>query len=202
MSSRDSSRSTAAPVAAVSQLPASNNSDGSSSNYANANVNFAARQITLTQTLTNGGSITTAIVTLDRGTPPTETAAPSDQESSSAAASSGGMPPQTIGIIVGCSVGVVVLILAVALCCVAMRRRAAAAAAAAYSDGYSDDDRSGMGQPPGMYLGPGGMQMQRPWQFPRSIPPPTLRPGEMPYYRARAPPRQYTAHDPAERGYI
>ncbi len=175
MSTRDSNRSTT-PVAAISQVPTTNDSD--------RDGNKIGRQVTLTQTLTNGGTVTTAVVTLDRGAPPSETPSSPGRESTSG----GGMAPQTIGIIVGCSLGFVVLVLVIFCYCVAMHRRFGG------SDDESEEegDASDSGPMPDMYRGTGEVPRVM-WQFPWSIPPPTLRPGQMPVYRVRPPPQQWTA---------
>ncbi|KAK6956096.1 hypothetical protein Daesc_001366 [Daldinia eschscholtzii] len=60
---------------------------------------FARRQVTLTQTITYPDATSTALVTLDRGAPPTDSPAPTW---SAGAASSDGLGQQQIGIIVGC----------------------------------------------------------------------------------------------------
>ncbi|RYP13866.1 hypothetical protein DL765_006654 [Monosporascus sp. GIB2] len=161
-------------VTAVSQMPM----------HGDQPVNFAKpRQVTLTQTLTNAGSTSTAIVTLDRGGPPTEAPPPPDR----GAWDSGGLPPRTVGVIVGCSVGALFLILLIYCCCIAAYRRRVADYASDASptpDEISDDGRTG-----------------RPARvpFPWSIPPPTVRrPGQMASnYRARPPPPQWTANNAA-----
>ncbi|RYP45248.1 hypothetical protein DL768_008364 [Monosporascus sp. mg162] len=97
-------------VTAVSQMPMHGDQT--------ANV-VKPRQVTLTQTLTNAGSTSTAIVTLDRGGPPTEAPPPPDR----GPWDSGGLPPRTVGVIVGCSVGGLFLILLIYCCCIAAYRR-------------------------------------------------------------------------------
>ena len=173
--------STNPPVTAISQVP---KLIGDESDTPGANNNVA-RQIILTQTLTQDGSITTAVVTLDRGAPPTEAPPPPDRSSGA----SGSMPPHTIGLIVGITVGIVVLLLMIACCCVVARRR------------YADNDSNGDADIPGeehtdeMGPAPPGYRYytyRTPWRFPRSIPPPTLLPGEMANYRATEHPQTWT----------
>ncbi|RYO94717.1 hypothetical protein DL766_009603 [Monosporascus sp. MC13-8B] len=120
-------------VTAVNQMPM----------HGDKIVNVAKpRQVTLTQTLTNAGSTSTAIVTLDRGGPPTEAPPPPDR----GAWDSGGLPPRTVGVIVGCSVGALFLILLIYCCCIAAYRRRVADYASDVSsepDEVYDDGRTG-----------------------------------------------------------
>lgn len=179
MSSWVSSGSTATPVTMISQVPTSNGSQPDTP-AANSNV---ARQITLTQTLTKDGFITTAVVTLDRGTPPSEAPPPPDPSTRG----SGGMPSNTIGLIVGITVGIVVLFLAVACCVIARRRSAASDSDDEYSEIVWVETPTGPTPMTYEYM----REARRTgWRFPRSIPPPTLRPGERPVYRATTA-RQY-----------
>ncbi|OTA96798.1 hypothetical protein M434DRAFT_27413 [Hypoxylon sp. CO27-5] len=73
------------------------------------------RQVTLTQTVTYADYTSTAVVTLDRGSPPTDSPAPPGW--SSGATSSDGLGQQQIGIIVGCVLGAVVLGIVIWCCC-------------------------------------------------------------------------------------
>ncbi|KAI0107903.1 hypothetical protein F4776DRAFT_413465 [Hypoxylon sp. NC0597] len=118
------------------------------------------RQVTLTQTVTYADHTTTAVVTLDRGSPPTDSAAPPGW--SSGAASSDGLGQQQIGIIVGCVLGAVVLGIVIWCCCT---KRCGCAPYTIY-----EEDRGEMSyyatdipRPPRTYP-----------RFPRSIPPPVI----------------------------
>ena len=165
--------STNPPVTAISQVP---KLIGDESDTPGANNNVA-RQIILTQTLTQDGSITTAVVTLDRGAPPTEAPPPPDRSSGA----SGSLPPHTIGLIVGITVGIVVLLLMIACCCVVARRR------------YADDSSDGTDRPGAEYRGEMVYYTGRtPWRFPWSIPPPTIIPGQPAEYRATDDPQTWT----------
>ena len=183
--SRDGSGSTNTPVAAISQLP---KLSGDELNTPGANGNVA-RQITLTQILTQDGSVTTAVVTLDRGAPPSEAPPPPDRSSGG----SESMPPHTIGLIVGITVGIVVLLLLIACCCVVAHRRYADGDSDHTSDGRREECPDGTGPAPAMYRYPREYQRSA-WRFPRSIPPPTLRPGQMPDYRATEFPQTWNAN--------
>ncbi|OTA98243.1 hypothetical protein M426DRAFT_17617 [Hypoxylon sp. CI-4A] len=106
----------------------------------------------------------TAVVTLDRGIPPTSSATPSDW--SAGAASSDGLGQQQIGIIVGCCIGAVVLGIILWCCCT---KRCGCSPYRVYEDEQTSevyiitDDLAEVSQP------------QRSWpRFPRSIPPPLV----------------------------
>ncbi|KAI1137597.1 hypothetical protein F5Y05DRAFT_75432 [Hypoxylon sp. FL0543] len=121
------------------------------------------RQVTLTQTITYPDATSTAVVTLDRGGPPTESPAPGW---SSGAASSDGLGQQQIGIIVGCILGVVVLAIVIWCCCT---RRCGCAPYTVY-----EEDRSNLD-----YYDNLTVEVSRPqrtlWPvFPRSITPPPV----------------------------
>ena len=165
----------ATPVTMTSQVPTSN---GNQLDIPTANSNVA-RQITLTQTLTKDGFITTAVVTLDRGAPPSEAPPPPDPSTRG----SGSMPSNTVGLIVGITVGIVVLFLAVACCVIARRRSAASDSDDDYDPDLWEEYTGPMGPAPVTY-GYTRQGQRTGWRFPRSIPPPTLRPGERPVYRA------------------
>ncbi|RYP77518.1 hypothetical protein DL771_001091 [Monosporascus sp. 5C6A] len=150
--------------------------------HGNQTANAAKpRQVTLTQTLTNAGSTSTAIVTLGRGGPPTEAPQPPDR----GPWDSGGLPPRTVAVIVGCSVGALFLILLIYCCCIAAYRRRVPGYASDVSPGPNDIHEDGRtGRP---------LRASFPW----SIPPPTVRrPGQMASnYRARPPPPRWTANN-------
>ncbi|KAI1778771.1 hypothetical protein F4818DRAFT_402427 [Hypoxylon cercidicola] len=121
------------------------------------------RQVTLTQIITYPDSTTTAVVTLDRGTPPTDTPAPSW---SAGAASSDGLGQTQIGIIVGCCLGAVVLGIVIWCCCT---RRCGCTPYSIYEGEDSTEEvvfypreMTQVIQPRRSYYPP----------FPRSIPPP------------------------------
>ncbi|KAI0376944.1 hypothetical protein F5Y04DRAFT_285361 [Hypomontagnella monticulosa] len=133
------------------------------------------RQVTLTQTITYPDYTTTAIVTLDRGAPPTDSPAPSW---SAGAASSDGLGQQQIGIIVGCCIGAALLGVVLWCCCT---NRCGCTPVTIYddSDEYYSDEVVEIQRPRGTY-----------WpRFPRSISPPPV-----PTYIATDPPR-WTANE-------
>ncbi|KAI1407527.1 hypothetical protein F5Y13DRAFT_174620 [Hypoxylon sp. FL1857] len=120
------------------------------------------RQVTLTQTITYPDSTSTAVVTLDRGAPPTDSPAPGW---SSGAASSDGLGQQQIGIIVGCVLGAVVLGIVLWCCCT---NRCGCTPYTVYEDDRSDlstyEEVTEVPRPARTY-----------WSyFPRSIPPPVV----------------------------
>ncbi|KAI0172969.1 hypothetical protein GGR52DRAFT_546849 [Hypoxylon sp. FL1284] len=120
------------------------------------------RQVTLTQIITYPDSTSTAVVTLDRGQPPTSSPAPNW---SAGAASSDGLGQEQIGIIVGCIIGAVVLGIVIWCCCT---RRCGCSSYSVSDDGGSRDEviyeyeQADITQPRKSYWPP----------FPRSIPPP------------------------------
>ncbi|KAI1500608.1 hypothetical protein F5X99DRAFT_385381 [Biscogniauxia marginata] len=144
-----------------------------------------ARQVTLTQTITNADSTITAIVTLDRGDPPSSTPSNAPSTPPLESATSDGVTQQQFGIIIGTCLGAVALVLLIWLCCVVRRRRRA------YINYLNDLDQiseenitvTETVQPPRTSYYP---------PFPHSIPPPVV-----PVYRARAPTQAWTARDSA-----
>ncbi|KAI8960252.1 hypothetical protein F5Y11DRAFT_330641 [Daldinia sp. FL1419] len=147
--------------------------------------NVLRRQVTLTQTITYPDATSTAVVTLDRGTPPTTTPAPSWD---AGAASSDGLGQQEIGIIVGCCIGALVLGIILWCCCT---KRCGCRPYSLYNEGdreviyFSDDmEESSITQPQRSYW-PG---------FPRSISPPAV-----PTYIATDTGPQWTAYEASRR---
>ncbi|KAI2615414.1 hypothetical protein GGR54DRAFT_642437 [Hypoxylon sp. NC1633] len=126
----------------------------------------ARRQVTLTQTITYPDSTTTAVVTLDRGGPPTDSPAPNW---SAGAVSSDGLGQQQIGIVVGCCIGAVVLGIIIWCCCTG---RCGCAPYRTYENPHSSDE----------YFYTEITRPQRTYfpRFPQSIPPPST-----PSYTAR-----------------
>ncbi|KAI2470720.1 hypothetical protein F4781DRAFT_166516 [Annulohypoxylon bovei var. microspora] len=124
--------------------------------------NIGRRQVIITQTITSPDSTSTALVTLDRGGPPTSSPAPSW---SSGAASSDGLGQTQIGIIVGCCIGALVLGIVIWCCCT---KRCGCTRYTVYEDDqveevYYPDEMTGVTRP------------KRSWpRFPRSIPPPIV----------------------------
>ncbi|KAL7621717.1 hypothetical protein AAE478_009044 [Parahypoxylon ruwenzoriense] len=123
------------------------------------------RQVTLTQTITYPDLTTTAVVTLDRGGPPTDS--PTPPSWSAGDTSSGGLSQQQIGIIVGCLVGALVLGILLWCCCT---NRCGCQRYSVYDDdsdqayyqAYYQDDTTEITHPRRTY-----------WpSFPQSIPPP------------------------------
>ncbi|KAI1372446.1 hypothetical protein F4677DRAFT_263013 [Hypoxylon crocopeplum] len=141
------------------------------------------RQVTLTQTITYPDSTTTAVVTLDRGSPPTDSPPPNW---SAGAASSDGLGQQQIGIIVGCCIGAVVVGIIIWCCCT---NRCGCTPYSVYEDDHSieyvyPDEVVQVPRPPRSY-----------WpRFPRSIPPPPV-----PTYRARDTGPHWTAYEASRR---
>lgn len=119
------------------------------------------RQVTLTQIITYPDATTTAVVTLDRGTPPTSSPAP---DWSAGAASTDGLGQEQIGIIVGCCIGALVLGIVIWCCCT---RRCGCTSYSVYED---DNTEEVVFYPPVDEI----PQPRRPYYppFPRSIPPP------------------------------
>ncbi|KAI0101114.1 hypothetical protein F4814DRAFT_105909 [Daldinia grandis] len=144
------------------------------------------RQVTLTQTITYPDATSTAVVTLDRGTPPTDTPAPSWN---AGAASSDGLSQQQIGIIIGCCLGAAVLGIVLWCCCT---NRCGCRPYSVYNNGendviyFSDDmEEVTIAEPQRSY-----------WpRFPRSISPPAT-----PTYVATDTGPRWTAYE-ASRGY-
>ncbi|KAI1803943.1 hypothetical protein F4811DRAFT_522283 [Daldinia bambusicola] len=126
-------------------------------------TSVVGRQVTLTQTITYPDATSTAVVTLDRGAPPTESPAPNWN---AGAASSDGLSQQQIGIIVGCCIGAAVLGIVIWCCCT---NRCGCRPYSIYNDGdedvtYFSDDMEQVAWPERSY-----------WpSFPRSIPPPVI----------------------------
>ncbi|KAI4866507.1 hypothetical protein F4820DRAFT_447046 [Hypoxylon rubiginosum] len=139
------------------------------------------RQVTLTQIITYPDSTTTAVVTLDRGTPPTESPAPGW---SAGAASSDGLGQAQIGIIVGCCIGAVVIGIVIWCCCT--RRCGCTPYSVFEREDRSDeviyyiDETTEVTPPRRSYYPP----------FPRSIPPPAT-----PTYLANDTTPQWTAYE-------
>ncbi|KAI1260392.1 hypothetical protein F5Y18DRAFT_256696 [Xylariaceae sp. FL1019] len=137
------------------------------------------RQIVVTQTLTAGGQVTTAVVTLGNGGPTLPAAPPTSTDNTS---HSNGLSSTDIGIIVGSVVGATVLIILVWVSCVLRQRMVEA-----------QDDGSSQGTVTTSMMEEETRRTRRfyhPWRFPRSIPPPIT-----PQYRARSPPVEWTAND-------
>lgn len=143
------------------------------------------RQVTLTQIITYPDSTTTAVVTLDRGTPPTESPAPGW---SAGAASSDGLGQAQIGIIVGCCIGAVVIGIVIWCCCT--RRCGCTPYSVFEREDRSDeviyyiDETTEVTPPRRSYYPP----------FPRSIPPPAT-----PTYLANDTTPQWTAYESVRR---
>ncbi|KAH9897105.1 hypothetical protein F4778DRAFT_244541 [Xylariomycetidae sp. FL2044] len=150
-----------------------------------AQPSIIARQVVLTQTITNLGGTTTAVVTLDRGSPPTDAPPPPSHGSTD----SDGLTQAQIGIIVGCCLGAVLVALIVWLCCIVTRRRRAYRL---YLEAYLDEMGEFTSAASMITIPPPRRSYWPP--FPRSIPPPPF-----PSYRARVPPQRYTSHDYARR---
>ncbi|KAI1399231.1 hypothetical protein F4819DRAFT_465661 [Hypoxylon fuscum] len=138
---------------------------------------FAKRQVTLTQTITYPDATTTAVVTLDRGSPPTSTPAPSW---SGGAASSDGLQQEQIGIIVGCLVGAAVVGIILWCCCT---RRCGCTRYSVYDNPNASVEY--------FYTPPAVTQPRSTYwpAFPRSIPPPPT-----PTYVATDTGPRYTAY--------
>ncbi|KAI2619799.1 hypothetical protein GGS26DRAFT_595202 [Hypomontagnella submonticulosa] len=138
------------------------------------------RQVTLTQIITYPDSTTTAIVTLDRGAPPTDSPAPGW---SAGAASSDGLGQQQIGIIVGCCIGAALLGVVLWCCCTG---RCGCTPFTVYEDDadvyyYSESDVVEVPRPPRTHL-----------RFPHSLAPPSV-----PTYVATDMAPQWTANEAA-----
>ncbi|KAI1474753.1 hypothetical protein K445DRAFT_301214 [Daldinia sp. EC12] len=146
---------------------------------------FTRRQVTLTQTITYPDATSTALVTLDRGAPPTDSPAPTW---SAGAASSDGLGQQQIGIIVGCCIGAAVLGIVLWCCCT---NRCGCKPYSVYNEGdhdviYFSDDMEEIARPERSY-----------WpRFPRSISPPVV-----PTYVATDTGPQWTAYEASGRYY-
>ncbi|KAI1296439.1 hypothetical protein F5Y03DRAFT_387098 [Xylaria venustula] len=148
------------------------------------------RQV-ITQTITNDGYITTAVVTLGSSDPSSAPSAPS-----SGSPGSNSVSPTDIGIIIGSLVGALIVGLAIWLCCITNRRE----------EDYEYQDEGQMAayddaiQPPSRSYWP---------RFPKSIPPPavptyTAIPIQRSYpgsYPRTSYPRTYTANRAGRRIY-
>ncbi|KAI1765700.1 hypothetical protein GGR53DRAFT_255802 [Hypoxylon sp. FL1150] len=141
------------------------------------------RQVTLTQIITYPDATTTAVVTLDRGTPPTSSPTPTWN---AGAVSTDGLSQEKIGIIVGCCIGALVLGIVVWCCCT---RRCGCTS---YTM-YEDDEREEVIFYPET---PEVAQPRRPYYppFPHSIPPPAT-----PQYRATPTGTRWSAYESVRR---
>jgi hypothetical protein len=142
---------------------------------------LAPRTVTLTQTITNAGVVTTATVTLGRGSPPTESPPPPSRGSTD----SDGLGPVQIGIIVGCCLGAFLLIGLVALFIMIRRRRDSREYYYDYDGYYGDGMSEFSSSNPENYWPP----------FPQSIPPPTV-----PEYTATVPAQRWTTYRTGKKG--
>ncbi|KAI2605439.1 uncharacterized protein GGS25DRAFT_430495 [Hypoxylon fragiforme] len=174
------------------------------------------RQVTLTQTITYPDATTTAIVTLDRGSPPTSSSSsptspplttsttppwPAGASPPSSPSSSDGLSGQQIGIIVGVCVGAFVVGLVLWCCCT---RRCGCTRYSVYSPSNSDNDDGERDyyaevtiqqQQQEQEQAPPTMPMRTAWRFPWSIPPPLV-----PTYVARDDGPRWTANQAARLG--